>query len=204
LGEDIVVIETNEDRIKSFRERFPDIPLIEGDAKEEEVLNLAKIKEAKRLLVNTSSDSENMFIVVTARSLNPKIFISSRVVKPENEEKLRRAGSDHTYMPESMSGRSVAISILKPDISKFIGDVLLAEKTPFLMESLEVGPNSPVVGRRIGEFFNEEVFGILLAVLRGEELIVNPPKKTELRAGDRLIVLGSLEQIENLLSSIGG
>ncbi|EDP74785.1 potassium channel protein [Hydrogenivirga sp. 128-5-R1-1] len=203
FGERIVVIESDEERIKHFKEVFPHVPVIEGDAKEEEVLELAKVREARRLLVNTSSDSENMFIVVTARSMNPDIFISSRAVKPENEEKLRKAGANHTYTPESMSGRSIAISVIKPDVSSFIADVLLSEKAPFMLDSVEVPEGSPVSGRTLGEFYNEEVFGTLLAVVREGHFIINPPRKTKLLAGDRLIVLGSLEQIENLLSTVG-
>ncbi|WP_457600665.1 potassium channel family protein [Hydrogenivirga sp.] len=203
LGEDIVVIEPDEERVKSFREEFPHVPVIEGDAKEEKVLELAKIREARRLLVNTSSDSENMFIVVTARGMNPNLFISSRVVKPENEEKLRKAGSNHTYMPESMSGRSIAISVIKPEISEFIADVLLSEESPYMIESVEVRENSPVVGRSLGEFYNDEVFGSLLAIVREGTFIINPPRSTKLLPGDRLLVLGSLEQVENLLSAVG-
>lgn len=203
FGENIVVIEPDSERVKHFRTLFPRVPVIEGDAKEEEVLRLAKIESAKRLLVNTSSDSENMFIVVTARGMNPNLFISSRVVKAENEEKLRKAGSDHTYMPESMSGRSIAISVIKPEVSKFIADVLLSEKAPYMIESVQIPEGSPVAGRSLGEFYNDEVFGSLLAIVKEGKFIINPPRKTKLSAGDRLIVLGSLEQVENLLSTVG-
>ncbi len=106
LGEVVVAIEPDQNRTKAFSERYPDVPVIVGDAKEEEALELAKIREARRLVVNTSSDSENMFIIVTAKGINPELFVSSRVVKSENEEKLRKAGADQTFMPESFSGRN--------------------------------------------------------------------------------------------------
>lgn len=203
LGEKVVAVESDPQRISAFKEKFPNVPVIEGDAKDENVLELAKIREAKRLFVNTSSDSENVFIIVTARGMNPDLFISSRVVKAENEPKIRRAGADQTFIPESFSGRSIALSILKPEVSEFLTEVLLSEESPYTIETVEVKENSPVRGRSLKEFFNEEVFGILLALVKKGRMIVSPPKDTKLEAGDRLIVLGSLEQVENLLSTVG-
>ncbi len=203
FGEDIVAIEADPEKARVFREMYPRVPVIEGDAKEESTLNLARVKEAKRLLVNTSSDSENMFIVVTARGLNPELFISTRVIKPRNEEKLLKAGANQTFNPETMSGRSIAISVLKPDVSSFLAEVLTSEESPYMFESVEIHTSSPFIGRKIKDFFNEDIFGNLLAIVRGKDLIVNPPKETVVKEGDRLLVLGSLEQIENLMSTLG-
>ncbi len=202
LGERVVVIEADRERIRKFREEFQDVPVIEGDAKEEKLLRLAGIERAKRLLVNTSSDSENMFIVVTAKSIKPDLFISCRVTDPKNEEKFKKAGANLTYVPEIMSGRSVAISVIKPELTRFIGDVLLSEDTPYLLDTIRIEEGSPALGREIGEVFKEEVFGVLLAVMRDGRFIVSPPKSMKLEAGDVLIILGSVEQIENALSSL--
>ncbi len=202
LGEKVVAIDTDPERIESFKGRFPGVPVIEGDAKDEGILELAKIREAKRLFVNTSSDSENVFIVVTARGMNPDLFISSRVVDVENEPKLKRAGADQTFVPESFSGRSVALSILKPEVSRFLTEVLLSEESPYTIEEVEVGESSPIRGRSLRDFFNEEVFGILLAIVREGKLIVSPQRDTKVEVGDKLIVLGSLEQVENLISAV--
>lgn len=203
FGESVVVIETDEEKIKVFKELFPHVPTIKGSPKREETLERAGIRGAKRLLVNTPSDEDNAIITATARTMNPSIFISSRVIKPESEGKLREAGANQTYSLEDMSGRAVVLSAVKPDISRFISEILLSENTPYMIDSFEIGGRSPVVGRRLEEFYNAEVFGILLAVVKGNRLLVNPPRRTELVVGDRLIVLGSLEQIENLLSTIG-
>lgn len=202
FGEKVVVIESNSSRAEECAENFPGVAVVTGDAKEEEILELASIRSAERLLVNTSSDSENMFIVVTARELNPDLFISCRVTRPENEEKLRRAGADLTYLPESISGRSVAIAVLKPELASFFREILLSETAPYMLEIVPVGGRSPVRGRTLSSFFNEEVFGLLLALVRGKKLLINPPRRTVVEAGDRLIVLGSLEQIENLRSTV--
>ncbi|RLJ70894.1 voltage-gated potassium channel [Hydrogenivirga caldilitoris] len=203
FGESVVAIETDEEKIKVFKEFFPHVPIIKGSPKGEEILERAGIRGAKRLLVNTPSDEDNAIITAIARTMNPSIFISSRVIKRESEGKLREAGANQTYSLEDMSGRAAVLSTVKPDISRFISEILLSENTPYMIDSFEIGKHSPVVGRRLEEFYNAEVFGILLAVVKGNRLLVNPPRRTELLVGDRLIVLGSLEQIENLLSTIG-
>ncbi len=202
MGEKVVAVETDDAKVEEFRKLFPGLSVVEGDAKEEETLELAGIRSARRVIVNTSSDSENMFIVVTARELNPRLEIFSRITRPENEEKLRKAGADATYLPESISGKSVAIAVLKPEIAEFIGEVLLSETAPYMIETVEIVERSPVCGRSIGSFFSGEVFGLLLALVRNSRIIVNPPRGTAVEAGDRLIVLGSLEQIENLMSAV--
>ncbi len=202
LGEKVIAVEKNRKKIEEFKKLFPAVDTVEGDAKEEEILELAALKYAKRILINTSSDSENMFITVTARQLNPKIFICSRVVKPENEIKLKKAGADTTFLPEVLSGRSVALSLLKPEIAEFIREVLLSENTPYLLESVEVSKKSSLNGRMLKDFYNEEIFGLLLAIVKEGRVFLNPKKSMTIKEGDKLIVLGNLEQIENLTSAL--
>jgi len=198
LGEPVVGIDRSTNKVKELAKKYPHIPFIDCDAKDEECLKQAKIKEAKSIVLTIPSDAENLFIVITAKNLNPEVRIVSRISNQSNIKKLKQAGADEIFLPEIETGKLIAMTLEKPNVSKLLNLILLDENNPFDIEEFEVKPCSPMVNRSVGEIFRNNVNGILLAIKRGETFLVFPAKEELIRGGDVLIVMGDLEQLASL------
>jgi voltage-gated potassium channel len=202
LGEKVVGVDKDTEKVKQLSKIYPHIPLIDCNAQEEECLKLAKIGKAKSIVLTISSDAENLFIVVTAKNLNPDINIVSRVNNTKNIRKLKQAGAHEVFLPEIETGRLVAMLLEKPNVSKLLNVILLDEENPFDIEEFEVKPCSSVVNHSVGEIFKNNVTGVLIAIKRGETFLVFPAKEELIRAGDILIVIGDLEQLTTVKTLI--
>lgn len=198
LGEQVVGIDKNTELVKSFTKKYPYIPFIDCDAQEEECLKRAKTEVAKALILTIPSDAENLFIVVTARNLNPHLKIISRFSNPKNVKKLKQAGADEVFSPEVESGKLLAMLLEKPNVSKLLNTLLLDENNPFDIEEFLVKPCSAVANRAVGEAFKGQAAGILIAIKRGETFLIFPAKEEVIRPGDVLIVMGDVEQLSTL------
>ena len=191
-------IDKNSQKVKEFSKRYPNIPFIDCDAKDEDCLKQAKISVAKSLLLTIPSDSENLFIVVTAKNLNPDIKIISRLINPKNAKKFKQAGAEEVFLPEVESGKFLAMLLEKPNVSKLLNLILLSEENPYDMEEFTVKPCSPIARKSVGEVFRNFALGTLIAVKRGETFTIFPAKVEIIRPGDVLIVMGNVEQLTNL------
>lgn len=169
-----------------------------GDAASDEVLHLAGIDHARALVSAVDSDERNVYIVLTARSLNPGLFIVARSSFPDSRSKLQRAGADRVVSPYITTGRRMAALALQPAIVDVI-DMVTSEGGSMAIEELVV-PESPApltAGdlRRSG--------ATLLAVRSaGGRLSVGPDDAAALAAGDLLVVMGSPEQLTSLAGAL--
>jgi len=202
LGEQVVVIDKNSDLVKLFSKRYPSVPFIDCDAKEEDCLKQAKIDRARYLILTTSSDAENLFILVTARDLNENLKIVSRVSNPSNAKKFIQAGASEVFLPEVESGKILATILEKPNVSKLLNLLLLEEDSVFDLEEVVVKPCSPIVGKSVGQIFKGTLLGVLLAIKRGETFLILPAKEEVIKSGDILVVMGTVEQISQLYTLV--
>jgi voltage-gated potassium channel len=188
VGARFVVIDSNPDH----REDAADlqIPYIENQASQDEVLQEGGIRRARGVIACVDSDAENIFIALTARELRDDIFIIARASAEDSEKKLLRAGADRVISPYKTSGREMARVALHPQVG---GAVDVDE---YRMEEIEVSPSCEAVGRSI-----EAVRGAsLIVALRHADGILEPqpPSSTLIQAGDRLVALGTADAIERL------
>jgi voltage-gated potassium channel len=172
---------------------------ITGDATKEEVLQEAGIDRAKGLVAVVSSDAHNVFITLTARSLNPKIFIVARGVEPGAEQKLLRAGADRVESPYELGGRKMAQTILRPSVTTFI-ELAMKEDVDLWMEEITVAPASSLVGLALRDSGIRQQLNIIVVAIKraGGEMLFNPSPETEINAGDTLIALGMRQNLESL------
>ena len=198
MGELVVGIDRSSRIVKELTKRFPHIPFIDCDAKEEDCLKQAKVERAKNLLLTIPSDAENLFIVVSAKTLNPDLQVIARITNPKNEKKLKLAGVDEVFLPEEETGKLVAMLVERPNVSKLLMSILLDDTNPFDIEEFLVKPCSPLVGRSVGEVFKGVATGYLIAIKRGETFLIFPAKEEVIRAGDILIVMADLNRLANL------
>jgi voltage-gated potassium channel len=174
-----------------------------GDATRDEVLLEAGIERAKGLVAVVASDSDNVYIVLTARSLNPQLFIVARGEEPGSEKKLRRAGADKVESPYHMGGQKMAHTILHPTVVTFM-ELAMKEGVDWSMEEIAVGPASPLQGVPLADSgIRQKLNLILVAIKRADgEMLFNPSHETPILAGDTLIALGlrkNLDALEKML-----
>jgi voltage-gated potassium channel len=178
-----------------------------GEASEDEVLEAAGILHAGGLIAAIDSDAENVFVVLSARKLNPKLHIVARASSEESAAKLEVAGADRTFSPDVVGGRRLASLATQPLVVDFLDVVTRGEKGMELrLVEFSVPEDSPIAGHTIGELkSSESTRAIVLAVRTTEGNFDTTPQDDErLRANDTLIVLGSRGEIERLEQLMDG
>jgi voltage-gated potassium channel len=172
---------------------------LSGDATRDEVLLEAGIERAKGLVAVVHSDASNVYIVLTARSLNPKLFIVARGEELGAEQKLLRAGADRVESPYYMGGQKMAHTILHPTVVTFM-ELAMKEGVDWSMEEIQVGQASPLSGVPLEDSgIRQKLDLILVAIKRADgEMLFNPSHETRILAGDTLIALGLRKNLDAL------
>ena len=193
-----VIIEQDDRRAEGIHEAG--YLFVHGDATSDEVLRRAGIERAKALVTAVASDEDNLYITLSARLLNEKLFIVARAEEREAEPKLRRVGANHVVSPYVIGGARIAQAVIRPTVVDFIE---LATRTDYLemqIEEIELQPGSPLVGQTLGErHFHQEMGVIVVAIKKPSgEMVANPAGTTMLEAGSTLIALGHRQQLDEL------
>lgn len=172
---------------------------IAGDATKDEVLERAGIRRASGMIVTTSNDASNLYIVLSARVLNPNLHIVSRAADEDSASKLVRAGANRAISPYAIGGKRLAHLILSPTVVDFFETVLKKGPESLNLEDIVVPGESPVQGKSLGELLDACPEGVsVLVVFRGVGALANPKPDLILQAGDRLLALGTVEQLDHL------
>lgn len=171
-----------------------------GDASEDSVLIQAGIERAAGLCACLPEDADNVFVALTARTLNPKLTIISRANTQENERKLRIAGADHVINPYSISGHRMARQLMHPNVVEFMDVVMRRGQVELLIEEIRVNDDSSVTNRTIAECDIRQRTGAnILAVRRpGGKTFTSLGGNFVLMSGDVMITLGMPEQLDAL------
>ena len=194
-----VVIERDLKRHNELAEE--NILTVLGDATHEDTLHKAGIDRAKGLVCTLSTDSDNVFTVLTARQQNEQIYIVARAVERTAHTKLIRAGANKTISPNEIGGQRIAAAVARPSITSFL-DVITREGNVLLdLEEVVVGGRSTVTGMSLREARIPEQTGLIILALKkkGEDSFkLNPRSHETLDEGDLIIVLGTGEQVDKL------
>ena len=198
----LVVVENNPEVIAMLEAQGYDF--VAGDATREEVLVEAGIERAKGLVAVLHSDAGNVYTVLTARSLNPKLHIVARGEDPGVHQKLLRAGADQVESPYEMGGRKMAHSILRPTVVTFL-ELAMQDGVEWSMEEIAVSDRSPLEGvTLIDAGIRKDLNLIVVAIKRGDGTsLFNPTPQTTLKGGDTLIVVGLRHNLEKLEEMMG-
>ncbi len=186
-GMPFVVVETNASALA--RATAAGFLVVEGDAASDDVLLSAGVLRAKTLLAASDSDSGNTYITLTAKALNPAVFVVARAGKPESEARARRAGADRVISPYAIGGRRMALSAIQPNIVDFM-DTLSVRNAEQILAEVEVSEDSALFGLDVRHVLASSRVTVLGLRRAGGELIVGPREDVRLEAGDRLIVAG--------------
>jgi voltage-gated potassium channel len=179
--------------------------VIKGDASEDDILNKAGINNAKGLIAVVSSDADNVFITLTAKGLNPDIFILARSSGTAGaKKKLKRAGADCVISPYTIGGMRMAHSVIRPNVIDFLEASMAVDEYNLQIEELCVGESADLKGKTLMDSNIRKSFDIIVVgIKRGKNIMLfNPKPDTVILGGDILIVLGKKGQIANLKQSI--
>ena len=179
---------------------------IVADATRDDSLREAGVLRARGLVAALPSDAENLYIILSARALNPKLTVVTRATEEEAEEKLRRAGADTVFTPYSITGRHLADSLLRPHVVGFMDFGRSNIGPEVRMEQVCVTPNAELTRKTFGQLLELRRSGVIVLAIRkkGGETTFNPPPEFEISAGDFLIVIGersNLQRLEEILTT---
>jgi len=190
-----VVIEKDEKKIEQLeREHFL---YLAGDATDEETLLQAGLNRAKGLATVVSSDADNVFITLTAKGLNPEIFILSRAADLKNENKLLRAGASRVVCPYNMGGSRMAQILKKPTVVDFLETTLMSGALGLTLEEAVVHPTSYLVGQTLVQSKLRQNFGVIIVAIKkmDGEMIFNPGPDAVLGAGEIIVTIGKQDDL---------
>ena len=205
-GTTFVVVDNNEDRVE--RAIKAGMLAVHADASRDETLRDVGIARAKGLIATLSSDADNLFLILSAKSLNAQLLLSARVSEESSEQKMRRAGADHVFAPYNTTGHRMAQALLKPHVQQFL-DFTTSQNIGLDVgiEQVLVTENSTYIGRSLAEMPIRRETGVIVLAIRKAtgEMSFNPPAEARIRGGDHLIAMGEpagLRKLEQLLEGL--
>ena len=202
-----VIIESDSRAVEALNPKWP---VVMGDASSEKILNDAGIDRALGLVAATTTDATNIYIVLTARGLNPRLKIIARASEETAEKHLKTAGADAVISPYTAAGHRIAQSFLRPKVLDFL-DIATANSGDFemIIEEIRVSEGSVLSQTTVGASGIHHRFGIMILAIRraAGEIRFNPTAQEPIHAGDYLIVMGEpaqLGQLETLATQAAG
>lgn len=204
-----VLIDRDEERAKAIRHGDEDALVLVADATRDESLVEAQIDSARGLVACLTHDTDNLFVCLSARDLNPELTIVARADNEQTVQKLYVAGADHVVSPTVTGGVRMASVLLRPTVVSFLDVVARGEGLALRLEQINITDASPLAGQSLAEAKIPQRTGLIVIAIRagerhvGNEWRYNPGPEESLQAGDALIVLGMPEQIDELASLAG-
>ena len=202
-GVKFVIVEAKQERCDQYSGQWL---MMIGDASKEEVLRAANIEHAAGLVAATTGDATNIYIVLTARTLNPKLKIIARASEEAAEKHLRKAGADQVVSPYSFAGHRIALSFLRPNVVDFL-DVATAHggKLDLEIEEVRIASSSAIAGKTLADSrIRQDTGVIVLAIQRDTGARFNPSQEDKLAPNDCLIVMGNPDALKRLEQMAGG
>ena len=179
--------------------------MLVGDATKEQILREAHIERARGLVAATTTDATNLYIILTARGLNPQLKIIARASEEDAEKHLLKAGADFIVSPYSFAGQRIAQTFLRPHVVSFLDTATTHLGMDLEIGEISIGPNSGFAGKTIETSrIRQERGVIVLAIKRGQGMRFNPAPDDRIEAGDFLIAMGEpsqLREVEQMAAS---
>jgi len=194
-GESFVVVDIEPERVE--RAMMSGMLAVAADSTRDETLHQVGIERARGLVAALSTDADNLFVLLSAKGLNPKIYVATRAAEEGAEEKMRRAGADAVFAPYAITGHRLAQSLLRPHVVQFLDFTTKDIAMDISIEQVRVSAGSEVASRTIREMQLRRNMGVIvMAIRRGDgNMLFNPPADTAVEAGDYLIVMGKQEDL---------
>jgi voltage-gated potassium channel len=192
----VAVIEVDADRADAAAEAGALV--IRGDATHNDVLELAGVENAAALIACVTDDSDNLVIALSVKAITPGLRVICRATEMESERKLLLAGADGVVAPQAVGAERLAKMAVQPELAQIFDVVINGNAVEFRVEELDIAPDCVVAGKTIKESGIRQASGAqILAIESGDEsVVVNPGADQRLVPGERLVVVGTKDQVD--------
>lgn len=200
-GAPFVVVDINPERAE--RAIAAGMLAVAADSTHDETLSQVGIQRARGLVAALSSDADNLYVLLSAKGLNPRIYAAARAAEESAEAKMRRAGADAVFAPYSITGHRLAQSMLRPHVLQFLDFTTKDIGMDVSIEQVRVSESSEVVTKTLKDMQLSRELGVIVMAIRKSDgrMLFNPAADTAVQGGDYLIVMGqmhNLRALENL------
>ena len=195
---DFVVVDNNPEVIQKIGEEG--FVYFRGDAIHDKCLIGAGIKRARGIVCVLPTDAQNLYVILTAKELNPDIWILSRSEEEESEHRLLRAGADRVMSPYTLGGSRMAMAILRPAMLDFIEITTRRQSLELRMDELPICEGSPLIGKSLEDSEIRQRYGLIIVAVKKDsgKMIFNPVAGYIIQNGDKLIALGEEDNVATL------
>ena len=196
-GENVVLIEQSEEIIQRCKSTWENLLYVMGDASDDANLRAAGIENAKGIIISLASNKDNLFTTMSARMLNSRIRIISRVTDTSLEAKMRRAGANSIVSPNYIGALRMASEMIRPAAVDFLDSMLRSTRGNLRIHEISIADKSPLMGKNIIDAGLKQKFNLLVLGIRNanKEIEFNPEPERMLANGETLIVMGEVENI---------
>jgi voltage-gated potassium channel len=179
---------------------------VAADSTRDETLHALGVTRARGLVAALATDADNLFVILSAKNLNPKLYVATRAGEEEAEEKLRRAGADAVFAPYTVAGYRLAQAVLRPHVFQFFDVAARSMGLDVDVEQVRVPEASEFSSRSLQQTDIRRELGVIVLAIRKSDghMLFNPPAETVITVGDYLIVMGApnnLRTLENMMSA---
>ena len=197
-GASFVVVDINPERVE--RAIRAGMLAVAADSTHDDTLRQLGIDRARGLVAALATDADNLFVLLSAKGLNPRIFVAARAAEEGAEEKMRRAGADSVFAPYAITGHRLAQSMLRPHVVQFLDFTTKDIDMDISIEQVRVSEASEMVSKTIREMGLGRTLGVIVLAIRKQsgEMMFNPAADTAIHAMDFLIVMGRQESLRSL------
>ena len=195
-----VVIEKSLEKCQELETDYKYLYL-DADPTVDKNLIKAGIESAKGLVASLEDDHDNLFLVISARNLNPQLKIATKVISPSAKEKMLKAGANETISPSQIGGLRIASVMIRPSVVTFL-DTLLRGQGATRFEEITLSDNSKLIGKKFQNAQEAEETGLSVIAIRkkeAEDYICNPHADITMEPGDILVTLGEMKQKEEFI-----
>jgi voltage-gated potassium channel len=203
-GVPFVVVDIAADRVE--RAILSGLVAVAADSTRDETLRQVHVERARGLVAALSTDADNLFVLLSAKGLNPNIYVSTRAAEEGADDKMRRAGADAVFAPYAMTGHRLAQSLLRPHVVQFLDFTTNDVDKDIAIEQVRVAEESRMASHTIQEMQLGRQYGVIVLAIRRKdgEMTFNPSAETSVQSGDFLIVMGRQQNLRTLEGMLAG
>lgn len=212
VGVPVVAIDANERILRELVDKYPKAALsyLVGDATADEIMTQAAMATARGVVVALSSDKDNLYVVVSARQMNPGARIVARCAEVAHVDKLKRAGADSVVSPNYIGGVRMVSEMLRPTVVRFLDEMMRDKRATYRVDEVTIAAGSSLEGQSLRAAGIRDRFGMSILALKPSAATspwqYNPGADDVLAAGMTVVILGSTQQVAALraVASPGG
>ena len=197
-GTPFIVIDNNDARVEWAMKAG--LTAVCADCTRDETLRAVGIDRAIGMIAALKTDADNLFVILSAKSLNPGLRLATRVSDEESEQKMRRAGADVVFAPYMITGQRMAQSMLRPHVHEFLDFTTKSMGMDVRIEQIQVVEGCELASKSLQETQIRRDLGVIVLAIRkaSGQMLFNPPPEASIESGDHLIAMGPPEMLTRL------